>query len=100
MGKENSFCVLNHKYDVDWVFGWVICQQLNLLGGSKVVLKDSLKYVPIFGWSWMFGEFVFVKRVWDTDYKTLVKDMENIFDYPKDLPYSVIMLKQSLTKIC
>lgn len=89
LGKENAFCVLNHKYDVDWVFGWVLCQQIGLLGGSKVILKDSLKYIPILGWSWAFGEFVFVKRVWDTDHKTLSRDMENILDYPKDLPYSI-----------
>ncbi|CAF0743582.1 unnamed protein product [Brachionus calyciflorus] len=88
-GKENCFCVLNHKYDVDWNFGLVICQQINLLGGSKVVLKDSLKYIPILGWSWAFGEYIFLKRVWDKDHKILVEDMKNILDYPKDLPYSI-----------
>lgn len=62
-------------------------------------MKNALKYVPILGWSWMFGEYVFVKRVWDTDNKTLVEDMENILDYPKDLPYSVNEQKKN-NKIC
>jgi 1-acyl-sn-glycerol-3-phosphate acyltransferase len=59
------------------------------LKGSKVVLKSSLKYVPLLGSSWSFNEYIFVKRVWETDQKTLVKELGSIFDYPKDLHYTV-----------
>ena len=56
-----------------------------------MVLKSSLKYVPLLGLSWSFNEYIFVKRVWETDHKTLVNDLKEIFSYPKDLPVTVGM---------
>lgn len=32
VGKENIVCVVNHKYDTDWLFGWLICQRVGMLG--------------------------------------------------------------------
>lgn len=80
---------MNHKYDLDWLLGWMICQRTHILGGSKVVLKSSLKYVPILGSTWSFNEYIFLKRVWETDQKVLVKDLASILDYPKDLFYTM-----------
>ena len=55
-------------------------------------LKNSLKYVPLLGWSFSFAEQIFVKRVWETDSKTLKKDLDAIFnEYPRDLKYCVVM---------
>jgi hypothetical protein len=34
LGKENAFAVMNHKYDLDWLFGWIITQRKNMLGVS------------------------------------------------------------------
>jgi lysophosphatidic acid acyltransferase/lysophosphatidylinositol acyltransferase len=34
LGKEKCLCVLNHKYDIDWLMGWVLCQRVNLLAVS------------------------------------------------------------------
>ncbi len=57
------------------------------------MLKDALKYIPVLGWAWSFSEFIFVKRVWEKDHKTLVEDFKAILMYPKDLFYAVINLK-------
>ena len=32
ISKENCICIMNHKYDVDWLMGWIVCQQTGLLG--------------------------------------------------------------------
>jgi lysophosphatidic acid acyltransferase/lysophosphatidylinositol acyltransferase len=40
IGKENCFCVLNHKYDLDWLVGWIICQRFNLLGVKFIRKKN------------------------------------------------------------
>jgi lysophosphatidic acid acyltransferase/lysophosphatidylinositol acyltransferase len=53
------------------------------------VLKEALKYIPVLGWSWSFSEFIFVKRVWESDNMTLVRDLKAILVYPKDLCYAV-----------
>lgn len=38
IGKENAFCVMNHKYDIDWLMGWILCQRVNLLGVRNSLL--------------------------------------------------------------
>ncbi len=45
LGKENCIAVYNHKYDVDWLFGWLMVQRINMLGSTKVVMKHALKHV-------------------------------------------------------
>ena len=107
--NEHFVCVMNHKYDIDWMIGWIICQRIAFLGvsfqnlkffnlkefwfdkGSKILGKSSLKMVPIIGWCLLFTESVFIKRKWETDSKTLVKDMDKIIvDYPDNFFFNVI----------
>ena len=45
--------------------------------------------IPILGWSWAMAEYIFIKRVWESDLKVLKKDLNTICDYPKELFYSV-----------
>jgi len=52
-------------------------------------MKSSTKYVPIIGWSFWFAEYIFLNRIWEKDKELLVRDLNNIFDYPKDLNYCV-----------
>ncbi len=32
MRKENSIWLGNHRYEVDWLLGWVVTQRLGLAG--------------------------------------------------------------------
>lgn len=32
MGKENAIWLGNHRYEVDWLLGWVFTQRLGLAG--------------------------------------------------------------------
>ena len=88
-----------------------------MLGSTKVVMKYALKHVinekklfnylseicklkstcltfkiPILGWSWSMAEYIFIKRIWESDSKVLTKDLNTICDYPKELFYAVILL--------
>ena len=31
VNKEHVINVMNHKYDIDWLMGWIICQRTGLL---------------------------------------------------------------------
>lgn len=31
-GKEHSYCIMNHTYEIDWLIGWMICDRIHLLG--------------------------------------------------------------------
>jgi 1-acyl-sn-glycerol-3-phosphate acyltransferase len=64
--------------------------------GCKVVMKDTLKYIPILGWSWSCTEYIFLKRVWETDKTILNRELQSILDYPKDLNFLVNRSRRSL----
>ena len=81
---------MNHKYDIDWLAGWVICQRLGVMHGSKIVGKQSLKLVPIVGWCWIFTESIFLRRIWESDRETLVNDLRKVLaDYPENYFFNV-----------
>jgi len=92
LGKENAISVLNHHYDIDWLMGWVMCQRIKLLGGSRVFNKSSTKFLPIVGWSFWFNEMLFLKREWDSDKKSLVKEIAAILDSPEDICINISIL--------
>lgn len=92
INKEHSICIMNHKYDVDWLMGWIVCQRVGLLAGSKIIGKSSLRFIPLIGWCWMFTESIFIKRKWEIDHKTLVKSLDQILvDYPKNYHFNILM---------
>lgn len=50
--------------------------------------------MPIIGWCWHFTESIFIKRKWDADCKTLVRDFDNILkDYPDGYYFNVNSFK-------
>lgn len=48
---EAAMIICNHRTRVDWMFLWCLCLQQGQLSGLKIVLKESLKSVPGFGWA-------------------------------------------------
>uniref|UniRef100_A0A2R9CJN2 1-acylglycerol-3-phosphate O-acyltransferase n=1 Tax=Pan paniscus TaxID=9597 RepID=A0A2R9CJN2_PANPA len=82
-GKENAIVVLNHKFEIDFLCGWSLSERFGLLGGSKVLAKKELAYVPIIGWMWYFTEMVFCSRKWEQDRKTVAASLQHLRDYPE-----------------
>ncbi|XP_015415509.1 PREDICTED: 1-acyl-sn-glycerol-3-phosphate acyltransferase delta [Myotis davidii] len=74
-GKENAIVVLNHKFEIDFLCGWSLAERFGVLGGSKVLAKKELAYVPIIGWMWYFTEMVFCTRKWEQDRKTVSQSL-------------------------
>ena len=81
---------MNHKYDIDWLIAWMMCQRIGILKGSKIVGKEALKFVPIFGSCWVCTETIFVRRVWESDRQTLSNDLrKKLSNYPKNHFFNV-----------
>ena len=36
--KENAIYIMNHKYEIDWLMGWILCQRVRLLGVTFLLL--------------------------------------------------------------
>lgn len=82
LGKEHSFLLMNHKYDIDWLMGWVLSESYGMLGNCKAYAKKVIQYVPSIGWCWKFAEFVFLERSFEKDKGIIEKQINEIFDYP------------------
>eukprot|EP00405_Crypthecodinium_cohnii_P006269 CAMPEP_0194780182 /NCGR_PEP_ID=MMETSP0323_2-20130528/72982_1 /TAXON_ID=2866 ORGANISM="Crypthecodinium cohnii, Strain Seligo" /NCGR_SAMPLE_ID=MMETSP0323_2 /ASSEMBLY_ACC=CAM_ASM_000346 /LENGTH=299 /DNA_ID=CAMNT_0039718081 /DNA_START=51 /DNA_END=946 /DNA_ORIENTATION=- len=54
--------IKNHRTRIDWMFTWGLCLALDRLGSLKIVMKDSLKKVPFFGWAMQHFGFTFLSR--------------------------------------
>lgn len=82
VGKEHAIIIMNHKYDIDWLMGWIIAERFGVLGSSKVYAKNSLKYVPLIGTTWWFTESIFLKRNYDSDKRTMEQSHAALQSYP------------------
>lgn len=82
IGTNRAVALCNHHSDVDWVLGWLLAGHTGCLGGAKCLMKKSLSYVPVMGWSWYFLEYIFLARSWDKDRPHLVKAIRRLSDFP------------------
>ncbi|CAM8930046.1 unnamed protein product [Rhodiola kirilowii] len=85
IGKEHALLICNHRSDIDWLVGWVLAQRSGCLGSAIAVMKKSLKYLPVIGWSMWFNEYLFLERNWAKDEKTIKIGLQRLRDYP--LPF-------------
>lgn len=64
---ERIVLVANHQIYTDWLYLWWISYTAGLHGHIYIILKESLKYVPIIGPAMMFYNFIFMARKWEKD---------------------------------
>lgn len=81
-GKEHGYLIMNHRYETDWLVGWVLCERIKLLGNCKTYAKKSIQYVPTMGWAWRLGESVFLERSWEKDKDTIGRQIRELVEYP------------------
>ena len=55
-GKEHGYLVMNHRYEVDWLMGWVLCDRVNILGVSGNIFPSFLCINLLFI-SYVFSEY-------------------------------------------
>lgn len=73
---------MNHHYEIDWLYGWMIADRYSVLGNARVCVKQMLKYVPVVGWAWNFSDVIYLARNWDKDKENLARGIRTLCDYP------------------
>ncbi|KAL3895557.1 MAG: hypothetical protein SGCHY_004631 [Lobulomycetales sp.] len=68
----------NHLLYLDWWYLWILARQAGAHGSLRIILKADLKHIPIFGWAMQYFGFLFLKRKWALDKKT-VKDKLSLY---------------------
>lgn len=75
---ESVVMIANHQAYSDWIFLWQFAQKCNAHGLVKIILKDSLRHIPIVGWGMRFFEFIFLKRNWLHDQRYMASMLDLI----------------------
>lgn len=57
----------DEKLYTDWLYLWWVAYTNNMHGYIYIILKESLKNIPIIGWGAQFYNFIFLKRKWEDD---------------------------------
>lgn len=65
---KGSLIVSNHRTRVDWMFsGWCYAALTNRNANFKVIAKDAMRSVPIYGWAMQAMMYIFLRRNRDLD---------------------------------
>jgi len=79
--KEHCLITMNHTYELDWLYAWMVSDSLGVLANCKTFSKKEICYVPVIGWNWFFGEIIFLERNWEKDRSSLDKKIGRLLDY-------------------
>ncbi|XP_062894987.1 1-acyl-sn-glycerol-3-phosphate acyltransferase epsilon [Mobula hypostoma] len=60
--KENVIYLSNHQCTVDWIIADMLAIRQSALGHVRYVLKDGLKWLPLYGWYFSQHGGIYVKR--------------------------------------
>ena len=73
----------NHQLYTDWLYLWWIAYTNKMHGRIYIILKESLKKLPIFGWGCQFYNFIFLSRKWEQDRWRFKRALNHLKD-PQD----------------
>jgi len=84
----------NHQTYLDWWLIWQLAYHYNHHGHLRIVLKDTLKAIPIFGWGMSFFEFIFLNRKWSVDKDRLHKCLQTVTGMDATLPLWLLIFPE------
>ena len=44
--KDHKYVIMNHRYEIDWICGWILCERTGVLGVSfNILYKKSVERI-------------------------------------------------------
>ncbi|KAF1357850.1 hypothetical protein EJ07DRAFT_180462 [Lizonia empirigonia] len=77
---DRMVLMANHQLYTDWLYIWWIAYTNNMHGFIYIILKESLRNIPIIGWSAQFYNFIFLARNWEDDQRRFKKALTRLND--------------------
>ncbi|CAE6378535.1 unnamed protein product [Rhizoctonia solani] len=68
----------NHQIYADWWYLWCLAYSMRAHADVIIILKDSLKWIPIVGWGMQFFRFIFLARSWVHDKQRLTSHLTQL----------------------
>ncbi|KAE8318059.1 acyltransferase-domain-containing protein [Aspergillus transmontanensis] len=75
---ERLVLIANHQVYTDWIYLWWVAYTNIMHGRIFIILKESLKYIPIVGQGMTFYGFIFMARKWLSDKPRLQHRLEKL----------------------
>jgi 1-acyl-sn-glycerol-3-phosphate acyltransferase len=75
---DRMLLMANHQLYTDWLYIWWIAYTNDMHGFVYIILKESLKNIPIIGWGAQFYNFIFLSRKWEEDQRTFKKHLQQL----------------------
>ncbi|KAF7173857.1 hypothetical protein CNMCM5623_006113 [Aspergillus felis] len=75
---ERLVLIANHQVYTDWIYLWWIAYTNQMHGRIFIILKESLKYIPMIGQGMTFYGFIFMARKWVSDKPRLQHRLEKL----------------------
>ncbi|MCJ1419524.1 hypothetical protein MMC32_005879 [Xylographa parallela] len=75
---ERLVLMANHQIYTDWLYLWWIAYTNGMHGRIYIILKESLKSIPVIGWGIQLSQFIFMKRNWEKDKPHLAAHLQKL----------------------
>ncbi|EGG08946.1 uncharacterized protein MELLADRAFT_77256 [Melampsora larici-populina 98AG31] len=72
---KRSVTMANHQIYADWLYIWCLAYLAEIHGSIIIILKASLKWVPIIGPAMQLFSFIFLNRSWASDKSSLIEHL-------------------------
>ncbi|EPR79148.1 1-acyl-sn-glycerol-3-phosphate acyltransferase [Spraguea lophii 42_110] len=89
--NKRSIIISNHITNYDWIFLMLVLRELDKYDELRIILKESLAKIPIFGYGMKCFKFIFLKRNWSEDKNKLREGIGNLKD---KLKYNVLIFPE------
>lgn len=92
---SRDLIISNHQIYSDWIYLWSLMDRIDRAGEVKIIMKRSLRQVPIFGWSMRFFDFVFLNRKWEQDQAHFTKKLKGFVE--SESPFCLLIFPEGTT---
>ncbi|EXJ59443.1 uncharacterized protein A1O5_12068 [Cladophialophora psammophila CBS 110553] len=75
---ERLVLIANHQIYTDWLYLWWIAYCNGMHGRLYIILKESLRKIPVFGWGMQLYQFIFLKRNWEQDKPNMASALQRL----------------------
>jgi 1-acyl-sn-glycerol-3-phosphate acyltransferase len=75
---ERLVLIANHQIYTDWLYLWWIAYCNGMHGRLYIILKESLKKIPVLGWGMQLSQFIFLKRNWEEDKPNMARSLQKL----------------------
>ncbi|CAI5996210.1 unnamed protein product [Closterium sp. NIES-64] len=65
---------------IEW---WGRVERCGCLGGTRALIKEEAKWMPVIGWSMWFSEYLFIARNYATDQRRILDGYARLRSFPR-----------------